>query len=398
MDELIRPNWHMALVHFPIGLLVAGVLVEVFSFLGWRRSSFRTFGRWAILLGAIVAVPATFSGLHALDDVVPGGIAALELTDPIAAETLRDHLWMNSVATGAAMLLVVVWIALADVWRDRLSLVFKILLLLTLALVVIGAHHGGEIVYAHHIGPYEGGPASLPAALPDQPIDKLLDQALVSQQTHVVIAGFAIAMACVCLGWSIRAVAQHEDLSADDEAANAHRIAAAFAPDIGALIDPRGLLGHGAVSPNHTPPVRAGRFWFLTALLLLLAAGTGIWYLAMNESNASDGRGQWDVQALRYAITTPLEENGPQITRRFAHTISGAVLIGGSLLLALAATTARRNKWLLIMLAIPMIAALAIQVWLGILLVTDGPAGTVTKFNEPVSMRSDIAPMMSVRS
>ena len=40
MLELIRPNLHVVAVHFPIALLTAGVLIEIFSFLGWRRSSF----------------------------------------------------------------------------------------------------------------------------------------------------------------------------------------------------------------------------------------------------------------------------------------------------------------------------------------------------------------------
>lgn len=377
MDELIRPNWHIALVHFPIALLIVGAAVELLSFLGWRRSTFRLFGRWAILLGAIIAVPVTFNGLYALGDVVPQGIDALAVNDPIAAETISDHLWMSAVASGASMLLVVMWIALSDTWRDRLSIVFKIILLLTVTLVILAAHHGGEIVFAHNIGPHGTGPTSLPASMPAVPLDQLFDQALQSMQVHTLLSGFAIAMACVCLGWSIRAIAQPVDLRTIDDAASARRIVAAFSNDITPMSESRQLLANPAspvpVSLNHTPPVRTGRFWLLTLLLLILATGSGIWYLAINE-------GTWDIETLRRAITLPLEENDPSVTRRFAHAIVGAVLIGDALLLAIASAVARRNKGLLIVLAIPMILALAAQIWLGVLLIMEGPMGAVTGF------------------
>jgi uncharacterized membrane protein len=377
MEELIRPNWHIALVHFPIALLIVGGAVELLSFLGWRRSTFRLFGRWAILLGAIVAVPVTFNGLYSLGDVVPQGINALARTDPGAAETISDHLWMSAVSAGASMLLVVLWIALSDTWRDRLSIVFKIILLLTVTLLMLAAHHGGEIVYAHKIGPHGTGATSLPTSMPAIPIDQLLDQALQSMQVHTLMAGFAVAMACVCLGWSIRAVTQPVDLRTIDDAASARRIAAAFSNDIAPMNESRQLLGTPApmpVSINHTPPVRTGRFWMLTLLLLILATGSGIWYLSVNE-------GTWDVETLRRAITLPLDEGEPGITRRFAHAVAGAVLIGNALLLAVASAVARRNLGLLIVLAVPMILALAAQVWLGVLLVMEGPMGAVTGFD-----------------
>ncbi len=379
MEELIRPNWHIAMIHFPIALLVIGAMVELFSFFGWRKSTFRIFGRWAILLGAIIAVPTTFSGLYALTDVVPGGLSALEKTDPVAAEVIWDHLWMNAVATAAAMLLVVKWIAFSDVWRDRLSIVFKIFLLLIVALVIIGAKHGGEIVYAHHVGLEKNPPATFPTSLPDMPVDQLIDEAFKTEQMHVVIAGFAAAMACVCLGLSIRAIAQPDDLRAYEDAASTHRIAAAFSSGIPAMndnrnVDPRMLLLERPTdSINHTPPIRTGRFWLLGVLLLITASASGLLVLAVDQ-------GTWDYDALRNAITKPIEETDPQLTRRYAHVIVGLVLVGDSILLAFASMVARRNKLLLVILSIPMIAALAIQIWLGVLLILEGPSGAVTGF------------------
>jgi hypothetical protein len=66
--ELISPNLHVVLIHYPLGMLIAGTLIELFSFL-WPRSTFRTAGRWMILIGALSTIPATFSGVYALRDV-----------------------------------------------------------------------------------------------------------------------------------------------------------------------------------------------------------------------------------------------------------------------------------------------------------------------------------------
>jgi uncharacterized membrane protein len=374
MDELVRPNWHIAMVHFPIAFMVVGAAVELFSFLGWRRSGFRGFGRWAFLLGAIVAVPTTFGGLYALKDVVEGGLPTLRETDPAAAETILDHLWQSAAATAGAMLIVVTWIAFNDAWRDRLSLVFKLLLALVAALVIVAAHHGGDIVYAHKIGPHGQGPSTLPTTVPNQSISDLAEAALRLEQLHVYIAGLAAAMACVSIGWSIRVISQPDDPIDYNDAVNAQRIAAAFSANGPAIADTQMLASSSVLdSTNHTPPVRTGRLWMLTLLLMLAASASGLWYLAQSWD-------AWDIESLRDVIRTPIEDGDPDLTRRYAHTIVGLVLVGQTLLLAMASVVARRNKWLLVLLALPLLLALAAQVWLGLLLLVEGPAGKVTEF------------------
>src|ERR1700677_291341 len=67
-SKIINPNLHVAFIHYPLGLLVAGAVIELFSFL-WPRSGIRAAAKWMILLGALSAVPATFSGLYALRDI-----------------------------------------------------------------------------------------------------------------------------------------------------------------------------------------------------------------------------------------------------------------------------------------------------------------------------------------
>ena len=65
---LVRPNLHVILIHYPLAMLVAGTLIELLSFV-WPRGTFRAAGRWMILLGALLAVPTTFSGIYAMRDV-----------------------------------------------------------------------------------------------------------------------------------------------------------------------------------------------------------------------------------------------------------------------------------------------------------------------------------------
>ena len=67
--EFINPNLHVILIHYPLGLLVVGTLIELFSFLGWRNSAFRAAGRWMLLIGILSLTPTMFSGLYALADV-----------------------------------------------------------------------------------------------------------------------------------------------------------------------------------------------------------------------------------------------------------------------------------------------------------------------------------------
>jgi hypothetical protein len=69
--------------------------------------------------------------------------------------------------------------------------------------------------------------------------------------------------------------------------------------------------------------------------------------------------------------------------RRLYHVISGGVIVFVPLLLALITRVSRRPKALLSLLSLVLLAAVALQVWLGVLLMFDTPDGPVTHFNRP---------------
>lgn len=367
MQPLITPNWHIAFVHFPIGLILIGTLVELFSFLGWRGSGFRRAGRWMLLIGAVWAVPATFSGLYAWQEVLPkGGFAELQKTKPALAKAMSLHIWTNAIATAAAMGVVVLWLSLTAFWRDRLNLVFKILLIGISGLIIFGSHMGGESVYNHGLAvDTSRTPTTLPTLEQAKDI-KTWEQLFPPVQTHVVLAGLASAAACITLGLAIHTASNDEDLL---PGGHAERIAAAFAPGNEQTLANTPVI----VSRNATPPFPVARFWLLSAFLLIVTALVGDWIIAQDNG--------WTIQGIWDAIRMPVEENGPAVTRRLAHLIAGGVIIVDTIILALLARFAPRQSILLLAFALPLVLALAAQIWLGVLLLFDGPAGMVTRFN-----------------
>ena len=369
MPPLIQPNWHIAVVHFPIGLIVIGTLVELFSFLGWRGSGFRRAGRWMLLIGAVTSVPTTFTGLYALSDLLPpGGLAELAQTNARLAEEMRLHVWTQSIATAAAVFLVVLWIALSDLWRDRLNLLFKLGLLGVSGLILFGAHLGGDSVYQHALAVDPKRPPSTLPAVKQLADVQTWEDLFPVLQNHVTLAGLAMAMAAVTLGIAIRMA--HTGYAPTLQTDHAERIAAAFgATD--ALDTPAGTIETIRVSRNTTPPVWATKFWLLSALLLMGTSALGVWTIAEH--------GSWDFNNLWNTISQP-EGDGPRVTRLLAHAVVGTVLIVDSLILAILARFAPRSTIALLVFSVPLVLAMSAQVWLGVILLFTGRGGAVTHF------------------
>jgi uncharacterized membrane protein len=75
-----------------LALLIAGTLIELFSFL-WRRHGFRAAGRWMILLGALSGIPTALSGIYALYDVANPSQNQVKWHEVTAQNSLNDQLW-----------------------------------------------------------------------------------------------------------------------------------------------------------------------------------------------------------------------------------------------------------------------------------------------------------------
>ena len=129
--ELIRPNWHVVIIHYPLALLTVGLVIEVFSFL-WRRGSLRTAGWWMILLGAVFAIPAATTGLYAFRDVMAPGptepqVAWYRLVErsPWSDEQWRlmsRHVIFAGGGTVVIALSLLAWLAVSDATRRDVDL------------------------------------------------------------------------------------------------------------------------------------------------------------------------------------------------------------------------------------------------------------------------------------
>ena len=71
--------------------------------------------------------------------------------------------------------------------------------------------------------------------------------------------------------------------------------------------------------------------------------------------------------------------------RRLYHVGAGATILVCTLVLALVARFARRSKFLLGFFALLLVIAVAVQVWLGVLLMYDTPNGDIYRFNPPTA-------------
>jgi uncharacterized membrane protein len=438
--ELVNPNLHVVLVHFPIGLLVTGTLIEVFSFLGWRTTGFRIAGRWMILLGALLAIPTALSGLYAMSDVVrmenpaaPGSSWNATLAsspvarDPDTWAMLQRHAFLNGGIVAALGLIVVVWLSGSDEWRRKVHLPLTVLLVLGVGAAIVSAWYGGEVVYRKGVGVMEGkamsavppaeaprggsrveetldhpttNPAALspstspsgaavaaplplsstaststsPAAEEQTDVKRNWERALPPLQIHVILAGFAVSVALAALGLSLRAANTARAVALVEPADELSDLAAAYGarpvrPRVGA--DPAfDEVGAARVELIDRSRVPSARFWLLTALLAVGAAGFGWWVLLRSESvqNMWDFAGLWN-QHIKLS------------DRRMVHAITGGSIVLLPLLLSLFARFTPRRRGLIFGLGLLLILAVALQVWLGILLMWDTPDGKLTGFN-----------------
>jgi uncharacterized membrane protein len=403
--EFINPNWHVLLIHYPLGVFVLGMVIELFSLL-YRGTTLRAAGRWMILIGALSAVPTALSGVYAFANVarmdLPQGVSTPDQPwhevwsqtqlNTEQREHLRQHTFSQAIATGVCALLATLALGCSDEWRRKLYFPILLGLLFGLVAMLYGSWHGGEMVYRHgtavlrveHQGamPEATKPQTSESAADDQTEKKHGPEYFVPPlQLHVFLAGLTVSFALGALGLSMRAIATHgvEDYRSKD--LDEFGLDRSLGRD---ALDPPPPLKRGtadldvARSLNPDAGVDAGRerrlpvsrTWLLAFFLGAGAALAGWWFLGgADETRTWQPRRLWEM-----VVSNP---------RRLYHTVTSGVIVLVPLLLALITRVSRRPKALLTVLSLVLFGAVALQVWLGVLLMFDTERGPVTRFNRP---------------
>ena len=377
--ELIAPNLHVALIHCPLGMLLVGVLIELFAFL-WPRSTARAAGRWMILLGALSAIPAAFSGIYALRAVARVGMAnpapwadvkaaSPVLSDPVIWGQLRTHTLYQSIATGVAVLAAVVYLGAGDAARRALHAPLVAVLVLAVGGMMAGAWFSGEAIYRHGTGVDRGWPPTPANTVADPPTK--VEQLFPPVELHVLFAGTTVALAMAAVGLSFRKLS----LSVGPATSLAHDYGST---DLARSFNPNLEVAAAA------PPLPASRFWLL-AFVVAATTSLGGWFvLARSADVLASAHGHYgQIPKLLWNQVKPDPAEHEKVTRRLVHLIAGGTIIGIPLLLAALARWAPRQRFLLAAFTLVLMVAVAAQVWFGVLLLYDSPSGKINHFNEP---------------
>ncbi len=365
-SEFVYPNWHVVLLHFPIALTGMGLLIQLLA--GRSTSSLRRSGRWMIVLGALMALPAATSGVYALRDVMsPGPIDLAEpwhvvsersTWTPVQWELIEHHIWYNAGGT-ALLLLVAFGYLVAGCSATRRGNALRLLAgLVAVGLMYIGAWHGGSAVFRH------GTSVAPPAALHMEPLvesptaplaEPSLSRVIDPLQAHILVAGFVVASIIAAMAMTLRrpvlaTVVVREDVAIDPDG------------------EPVARRADVAVScpPRH---VTAARSWLLVTLLGLVTAALGIW-------SAAGGFGGDELERV-YS-----ESRAPGRERLLWHAALGVSIVAAPLIIALLARYAPRTRGLAGFPGFLLILVALGQVWLGITLLFDTRDGPLTEFNK----------------
>ena len=379
LAELLAPNLHVALIHYPLGMLVVGVLIELFAFL-WPQSTVRTAGRWLILIGTLSAIPAVFSGIYALRQVARVDLAVQGrswadvkaaspvLHDPVIWHELMTHTLYQSISTAVAVLAVIVWLGCGDGARRSLRWPVLVLLLGSVGGMMVGAWWSGEAIYKHGTGVDHGWPQT--EADTSMPAFSRFENWFPPVELHIIAAGVTVALSLAAVGLSFRKLAlltADPTLPAEPDGYGSGDVARSFNPNL------------EVTRPTVVP---ASRGW-VVALLIAVVTATGGWFvLARSAGTLDTAKGHYqDVPKLLWAQVKP---DPPQkVNRRLAHVAGSATLILLPIIFAVAAKWGPRGRVLVSVLTGLLVVVVAAQVWIGVLMLYDGPDGPINHFNTP---------------
>ena len=398
--HLISPNIHVIIVHFPLGVFVLGLVLEVLGLGLWRKSSARVAAKWMILLGGLLAVPAAMSGIDAYEDVKDHTKHAVK-TDEGATiqvaglsdaqfEPMRRHILYTSIGAGLAALGVTAFLGMSDLWRRRTYAPILLILLAAAGLMSFGAHFGGEGIYLQGVSVQMKYSAA-----------KGFEWWVPARSTHILFAGLAMAVSLGALGASLR-VLSVQRVVIRDEQAEEELAALTKEPQTTFQTPPpaprrvtddlsmaRTLNADAAIPPARLP---GGRFWILASLLFITALGLGVWYQISLRST------QFDLShPTASAIFTEMSRVAALKETKFAenrigvHIVLGVLLAVLPLFLAVAVRFLSRARIVVGVLCLLMVLLIAAEIWIGVLLSVRGAEGPIYRFPAAESAASETA-------
>jgi uncharacterized membrane protein len=388
-NQFISPNWHVLLIHYPLAFLSCGILIEIFSFL-WPRGFFRAAGRWMILLGALLSLPAMAAGIYAFRATVVTVSADPRMMpwhqvvheSPWTADQwrfMKYHLILNCIGVGLVVLGVAAWVAASDRWRRRLYVPVLVALVCGMGSFAVGSWFGGESVY--RLGTAnETASKEEPEATPHRiELSDDIKWYIPPIELHIVMAGLVVAVCVASLALTIRRLDRPAPKPEPAELIGP-KDTAMTPPEPGThepleLVTPEEAAIISAPVPIATPPteaaviIHAGRFWLLTFLVALVTAFAGVWSV-VNTFNRQNLQRNWEY------LMHPAGKY-----RLLLHSIFGASILLLPLILALLARYGRRRRGATTAFLILIVLAIGIQFFLGIAIYYDGPKGFFYRFN-----------------
>lgn len=361
MPEFVSPNWHVVLIHYPLALVMLGVLIELLTVRN-PHGSLRRGGRWMILFGALLSLPAATAGIYAFRDVVTPEAIDTDQPWPTVAQKstwsveqwdlMQEHIWYNSAGAVLLALLVCVHLGISNEWRRRLYWPLLISLLIAAGLFAAGAWHGGETVYRHGTGVERDVAESTSHGI---------TYYVPPLEAHVVVAGFVVAAIVLALGLTLRRWQVHRAIVVAEPPVQSR-----FAPEGQPLPE---IQSEVQRQPVCSPPyVAAGRFWILADMVALLTAVLGMWAMA----------GGFALPALQGAIREVTEAGH---TRLLAHVICGVAIVILPFILTCLVRFAPSQRGLTGFLVGLLVLLAAFQIWLGVAMLFDSHRGPLFGFN-----------------
>jgi uncharacterized membrane protein len=141
----VTPNWHPAIVHFPIALSLTGIVALWIGAL-LRDSEFnrqlQTFGHWNLRLGFVFAIIAAWFGL----------LAYMSVSHDAAGQDAKDMHRDFAIVTISAYIPFFILSCLRQRLTPHITRAFTVALIIPALMLCRTAWLGGEAVYRYGVG------------------------------------------------------------------------------------------------------------------------------------------------------------------------------------------------------------------------------------------------------